>query len=178
MAINRFSMLEIETVIHRLICWGYWAFWMLDLSWKALNPRILSCCLVLIFKIKIVFVLFCLKYISTVSTRCIVLFQNHPQRYEKLICFHPYTATTNEKFIGSSQRGLVASLIQFKWTKYFRHDLTLVLEDTQCLNSISESSSEIWKTNLVNGVERWSRNPKVRVQIPLEPTNFSLVVAV
>ena len=28
----------------------------------------------------------------------------------------------------SSQRGLVASLIQFKWTKYFHHDLTLVLE--------------------------------------------------
>ena len=32
----------------------------------------------------------------------IVLFQNHPQRYEKLICFHSYTATTNEKFVGSS----------------------------------------------------------------------------
>ena len=31
-----------------------------------------------------------------------VLFQNHPQRYEKLICFHYYTATTNEKFVGSS----------------------------------------------------------------------------
>ena len=30
------------------------------------------------------------------------LFQNHPQRYEKLICFQSYTATTNEKFVGSS----------------------------------------------------------------------------
>ena len=70
-------------------------------------------------------------------------------RYEKLICFHSYTATTNEKFVGSigiltradlnshlrvsrlllyplSQQGLVASLIQFKWTKYFHHGLTLV----------------------------------------------------
>ena len=28
-----------------------------------------------------------------------VLSQNHPQRYEKLICFHSYTAATNEKFI-------------------------------------------------------------------------------
>ena len=27
-----------------------------------------------------------------------LLFQNHPQRYEKLICFHSYTATTIEKF--------------------------------------------------------------------------------
>ena len=80
-------------------------------------------------------------------------FQNHPKRYEKLICFHSYTATTNEKFLGSSQRGLVSCLIQFKCTKYFRHDLTRVLEDT----------------------ERRSRNPKVRVLIPLEPT---LVVAV
>ena len=25
-----------------------------------------------------------------------------PQRYEKLICFHSYTSTTNEKFVGSS----------------------------------------------------------------------------
>ena len=31
-----------------------------------------------------------------------ILFQNHPQRYEKLICFQSYTATTNEKFVGSS----------------------------------------------------------------------------
>ena len=28
--------------------------------------------------------------------------------------------------------GLVASLIQFKCTKYFRDDLTLVFEDAQC----------------------------------------------
>jgi hypothetical protein len=42
----------------------------------------------------------------------------------------------------SSQRELVASLIQFKCTKYFRDDLiTLVLEDAQCFNSISEPSS-------------------------------------
>ena len=31
-----------------------------------------------------------------------------------------------------SQLGLVASLIQFKCTKYFRDDLTLVFEDAQC----------------------------------------------
>ena len=43
----------------------------------------------------------------------------------------------------SSQLGLVASLIQFKCTKYFRDDLTLVFEDAQCFNSISEPSSEI-----------------------------------
>ena len=39
-----------------------------------------------------------------------------------------------------SQLGLVASLIQFKCTKYFRDDLTLVIEDAQCSNSISEPS--------------------------------------
>ena len=43
----------------------------------------------------------------------------------------------------SSQLGLVASLIQFKCTKYFRDDLTLVFEDAQCFNSISGPSSEI-----------------------------------
>ena len=36
----------------------------------------------------------------------------------------------------SNQRGLVASLIQFKCTKYFRLHLTLVPEDMQCFNSI------------------------------------------
>ena len=40
----------------------------------------------------------------------------------------------------SSQLGLVASLIQFMCTKYFRDDLTLVFEDAQCFNSISEPS--------------------------------------
>ena len=49
----------------------------------------------------------------------------------------------------SSQQGLVASLIQFKCTKYFRDDLTLVLEDAQCFNSISEPSSEIRKTSFI-----------------------------
>ena len=38
---------------------------------------------------------------ATNYKRCIVIingtFQNHPQRYERLICFHSYTATTNEK---------------------------------------------------------------------------------
>ena len=43
----------------------------------------------------------------------------------------------------SSQLGLVASLIQFKCAKYFRDDLTLVFEDAQCFNSISEPSLEI-----------------------------------
>ena len=43
----------------------------------------------------------------------------------------------------SSQLGLVTSFIQFKCTKYFRDDLTLVFEDAQCFNSISEPSSEI-----------------------------------
>ena len=43
----------------------------------------------------------------------------------------------------SSQLGLVASLIQFKCTKYFRDDLTLVFEDTQRFNSISEPFSEM-----------------------------------
>ena len=42
-----------------------------------------------------------------------------------------------------SQLGLVASLIKFKRTKYFRDDLTLVFEDAQCSNSISEPSLEI-----------------------------------
>ena len=32
----------------------------------------------------------------------------------------------------------MASLIQFKCTKYFRDDLTFVLEDAQCFNYISE----------------------------------------
>ena len=43
----------------------------------------------------------------------------------------------------SSQLGLVASLILFKCTKCFRDDLTLVFEDAQCFNSISEPFSEI-----------------------------------
>ena len=43
----------------------------------------------------------------------------------------------------SSQLGLVASLIQFKCTKYFRDDLTLVFEEAQCFNSISEPSSDM-----------------------------------
>ena len=43
----------------------------------------------------------------------------------------------------SSQLGLVASLIQFKCAKYFCDDLTLVFENAQCFNSISEASSEI-----------------------------------
>ena len=33
---------------------------------------------------------------------------------------------------------MVASLIQFKCTKYFRDDLTPVFEDAQCFNSISK----------------------------------------
>jgi hypothetical protein len=44
---------------------------------------------------------------------------------------------------------LVTSLIQFKCTKYFRDDLTLVLEDAQCFNSVSEPSSEIRKTSFI-----------------------------
>ena len=32
-------------------------------------------------------------------------------------------------------RQLVRSLIQFKYTKYFRDDLTLVFDDAQCYNS-------------------------------------------
>ena len=38
---------------------------------------------------------------------------------------------------------------KFKCTKYFRDDLTLVFDDAQCLNSISEPSSEIWKTRFI-----------------------------
>jgi hypothetical protein len=41
----------------------------------------------------------------------------------------------------SSQQGLEASLVQFNCAKYFHDDLTLVLEDTQSFNSISEPSS-------------------------------------
>jgi hypothetical protein len=37
----------------------------------------------------------------------------------------------------------------FKCTKYFREDLTLVLEDAQCFNYISEPSSEIRKTSFI-----------------------------
>ena len=36
--------------------------------------------------------------------------------------------------------------IQFKSTKCFREDLTLVFKDAQCFNSILEPSSEIRKT--------------------------------
>jgi hypothetical protein len=49
----------------------------------------------------------------------------------------------------SSQRGLVATLIELKCTKYFHNDLTLVLKDAQCFNTISEPSSEIWKTSFI-----------------------------
>ena len=42
----------------------------------------------------------------------------------------------------SSQRGLIVNLIQFKCTKYFRDDLTFLLEDAQCFNSISEPPDE------------------------------------
>jgi hypothetical protein len=50
----------------------------------------------------------------------------------------------------SSQWRLVASLIQFKCTKYFRDDLTIVLEDAQCFNSISEPFLEKRKTSLIS----------------------------
>ena len=40
----------------------------------------------------------------------------------------------------SSQLGLVASVVQFKCTKYFRDDLMPVFEDAQCFNSVSEPS--------------------------------------
>ena len=80
--------------------------------------------------------------------------------------FHSYPATTNENFVGSSgiwtrtfgfldrrsthwaieSTGIGGeSYIQLKWTKYLRHDLTPVLEDTECFNSISEPSSEMVK---------------------------------
>ena len=36
-----------------------------------------------------------------------VLSQNHLQRYEKLICFHSYTATTNEKFVARANKFFV-----------------------------------------------------------------------
>ena len=39
-------------------------------------------------------------------------------------------------------------------------------------------SNLIDEISIAQWAERRSRNPKVRVQIPLEPTNFSLVVAV
>jgi hypothetical protein len=68
----------------------------------------------------------------------------------------------------SSQRGLVASLIQFKCMKYFRDDLTLVLEDAQCFNYISEPSSEIRKTSFI------LFSHCNRVQIPLDPNEFSI----
>ena len=38
----------------------------------------------------------------------------------------------------SNEWRMVASLIPLKWTKYPRLDLTLIWEDTQCFNSISE----------------------------------------
>ena len=41
-------------------------------------------------------------YISTITQKIQNVFQNHPQKYEKLIRFHSYTATANEKFVGSS----------------------------------------------------------------------------
>ena len=73
-----------------------------------------------------------------VDVNKIVSHQNHPQRYEKLVSYYSDTADKNEKFIVSSgirtrifeylvhhQRGLVASLIQFKYRKYFSDDLRL-----------------------------------------------------
>ena len=39
-------------------------------------------------------------------------------------------------------------------TKYFRDNLTLVCEDAQCFNSISEPSSEIWKTRFIRSRQR------------------------
>ena len=72
----------------------------------------------------------------------------------------------------SSQLGLVASLIQFKCTKYFRDHSTLIFEDAQCFNSISEPSLEIWKTRFILV---WHCK---RQRILLETTNFSLSFAV
>ena len=42
----------------------------------------------------------------------------------------------------SSQLKLVGCLTQFKSTKYFCDDLTLVFEDVQCFNSISEQLAQ------------------------------------
>jgi hypothetical protein len=51
--------------------------------------------------------------------------------------------------LASTGIGSESLIIQFKCTKYFRDDLTLVLEDAQCFNSISEPSSEIRKTSFI-----------------------------
>ena len=48
-----------------------------------------------------------------------------------------------------SQLGLAVNVVQFKCMRYFCDDLTLVFEDAQCFNSISESSPEIWKTRFI-----------------------------
>ena len=66
----------------------------------------------------------------------------------------------------SSQQGVVASLIQFKCTKYFCDDLTFDLEDAQGFNSISESSSEIRKASFIL-IYRARKLGKTRYQSPL-----------
>ena len=87
------------------------------------------------------------------KTRFILIW--HCKRQQKIRCLERDLTDSHLRvsrpppFELSSQLGLVASLIQFKCTKYFRDNLTLVFEDAQCFNSISEPSSEIWKTRSI-----------------------------
>ena len=51
----------------------------------------------------------------------LILFQNHPQRYEKLICFQSYTATHQRK-IHWLERDLKQIKTSVKsWQEYFVH---------------------------------------------------------
>ena len=74
------------------------------------------------------------------------------QKYEKLDLHYLTLQRTDEKFVValpielSRQLGLLASLIQFRCTKYFRDDLTLFFEDAQCFDRILKPSLEICKT--------------------------------
>ena len=93
------------------------------------------------------------KLWRVIPNSVLYLFQNHPQRHEKPVSYYFDTAIDKRKMrwlerdltriFGYLDRrsthwaiestGLVASLIQFKCTKYFRDDLTLVLEDAHAV---------------------------------------------
>ena len=62
----------------------------------------------------------------------------------------------------SSQRGLVASHVSVP--KFFRDDLTIVLEDAQCFDSILEPPQGSPEQRKIRYIFR----------IPLETANFSL----
>ena len=55
----------------------------------------------------------------------------------------PWTSFLRKRLSLANFRGRSEVAVQFKCTKYFRDDfITLVFEDAQCFNSISEPSSD------------------------------------